>query len=455
MTARAIIASVDAGSPAACAGFQAGDAITFVDGQPVRDILDWQWLTTEDVVDISYVGRDGDEGCVSVERDWAESWGITFEGVLFDGVRTCRNACTFCFMRQLPEGLRSSLYVRDDDFRLSFLQGNFVTLTNLTDEDVRRIITQRISPLRVSLHAVDGAVRTALMGRHAPTGLANLEALLDAGIEVDAQIVLVPGMNDGTVLDETLAWAYKRAGIRSVGIVPLGYTAHQDAFYESFDDPREASSVIEQIRPFQERAMAERGIAWAFASDELYLDAYGDAVLDHLPDAAFYGDFPLFEDGIGIVRASVDGFARAVSTGAAHQAADALAKARISAHLVCGFSMKPYLPQLIEASPLAKRLVPLFVRNDFFGGNVDVTGLLAGADMAQAIRNAGEEDALFLLPAVAFNADGVTMDDMTAEDIGALSGRPVQVVPSNPLDCIDHLIKIGEEKRTWRCPSLQ
>lgn len=442
----ALIAVVDPGSPAARAGFEAGDAILAVDGQPVRDILDWRWLTTEEACTVSYRGKLGETGEAQLERSLSEPWGITFSGILFDGCRICRNACTFCFMRQLPKGLRGTLSVRDDDYRLSFLQGNFVTLTNLDAEDVARICEQRISPLRVSLHAADPAVRRSLMGKNADVGIRNLETLLDAGISIDAQIVLVPGVNDGAVLDETLLWAYARPGIQTVGIVPLGYTRHQDAFTAGFDDPASSQAVLQQIAPFQERAQEERGCAWVFAADEFYLTAFGDEVLINLPNAAFYGDFSMYEDGIGIVRSSVDGFKEARASGELEELACALDAARMRAVMVCGRAMERYLPQLIASSPLQGRMEALFVDNAFFGGNVNVTGLLAGEDMARAIRHHGASDALYLLPAVAFNADGVTVDDLTAEDIGRRAGERCLTVPSNPLDCIPYLLDVLKDR---------
>lgn len=436
------IASVDPGSPAALAGFEPGDAITAVDGHPVRDILDWQWLTADEECKVTYLSVQGDAGEVLLTREDWEPWGISFEGVLFDGVRTCKNACTFCFMRQLPKGLRKPLYVRDDDVRLSFLQGNFVTLTNMDDEDIARIAEQRISPLRVSLHAVDASVRRVLMGKNAAVGLRNLEALLDAGIEVDAQVVLVPGVNDGQVLDDTLAWAYAQPNIKTMGIVPLGYTKHQDVFSKSFDDPSDALRVLDQLKPIQQRALADRGFAWAFAADEFYLNAYGTDVLQHLPDASFYGDFSMFEDGIGIVRSSVDDFLSAQEAGRLEALVASMEGQGLHAVMVCGCAMQPYLPQLITGSPLKPHLESLFVKNEFFGGNVDVTGLLAGEDMAQAVAAHASADALFLLPAVAFNADGLTVDGLTVQDIQRVSGRDCVVAPSNPLDCIEYLMDI-------------
>ncbi|MCI9128830.1 MAG: DUF512 domain-containing protein [Eggerthellaceae bacterium] len=439
---RAVIASVDEDSPAYLAGFEPGDAITAVDGAPLRDILDWKWMTSEDACVLSYIGVDGDAGDVELERDVGESWGIAFTDAIFNGVKVCKNDCTFCFMKQLPRDLRKTLYVRDDDVRLSFLQGNFVTLTNLDEADVARIVEQRISPLRVSLHASDPEVRRVMIGRNAQKGIDNLEALLAAGIEFDAQIVLVPGANDGDVLDETLRWAYERPNIKTVGIVPLGYTKHQSAFSKSFNEPEDALKVIQQIRPFQVRAEAERGHAWAYAADELYLNAYGDDVLDQLPGAGFYGDFSMFEDGIGIVRACVDDFLAAENEGCLGEAHDLLQAQGLHAVILAGMAMEPYFGRLIEGSSLAGAASALFVRNEFFGGNVNVTGLLSGEDMAAAIRSyEGTDGCIYLLPEVAFNSDGLTVDGMTADDIARVSGKEVLCAPSNPLDCILSLIR--------------
>ena len=449
---QAVIASVDDGSPASRAGLEAGDMVLAIDGHPVRDILDWQWLTTEDECCLSCLDPKGRQADIFLERSWGEPWGISFEGVIFDGVRTCRNACTFCFMRQLPKGLRRSLYLRDDDFRLSFLSGNFATLTNLGSEDIQRILYQRLSPLRVSLHAVSASVREQLMGNQASRGLENLEALLAGGIQVDAQIVLVPGVNDGAVLEETLTWAYERPGITAVGIVPLGFTDHQDAFGKSFDAPEDALAVLERVQPFQLRAKEERGDAWVFCADEFYLSAYGDAVLDHLPAASFYGGFPLFEDGIGIVRSCVDEWEAPSSQEGLAQVAASLEAAHRQLAFLCGQAMESYFSAALTASPLASQASALFVTNRFFGGNVDVTGLLAGADMVQAIQDLdGGGECIYLVPQVAFNDDGLTVDGMTFKDIAEKSGKAVEVVPSNPLDCIERLKRMSEETNPWHC----
>lgn len=243
----ACLKAVEKGSPAYQAGLRPGMMLTQVDGSALRDLIDWYWLSADSqivicgVVPEGVVDGDGDRGPfefeVDIEREPGRSWGIEFEDCVFDGMRLCRNACLFCFMSMLPAGLRPALYLRDDDYRLSFLQGNFVTLTNLDEADVERIIAQHISPLHVSVHAVDHAVRSVLLGAHESRGLEALDILLAAGIECHTQIVLVPGLDDGDVLIETLGWLEARPGVLSCSIVPLGYTRYQTRFDSSYETP--------------------------------------------------------------------------------------------------------------------------------------------------------------------------------------------------------------------------
>lgn len=482
MSNGALITSVIPESPADDAGFAPGCRITHVDGEPLRDIIDWRWAASDDELELGYVDLDGEAGEIVLEREAGEDWGFGFDDVIFDAVRLCRNACTFCFMRQLPPDMRASLSMRDDDYRLSFLTGTFVTLTNLTDDDCARISSQRISPLRVSLHAVRPEVRRRLIGRHAQTGIDNLERLLEDGIEFDAQIVLVPDVNDGEVLRETLAWAYARPGIRTVGIVPLGFTRYQADFDKSFDAPEDALRVIEQVRGFQARALAERGAPWVYAADEFYRNAFGERLLDELPPSEFYGDFEMYQDGIGIIRSAVDDFREAAAAGCADAAARSLDAAGAIAVYVTGEAMQPYVGQLIDEAGLAGHLRLLTVRNDFFGGNVNVTGLLTGRDIAHAIAGAsavgggdGDGDAgavradaaadaashagssaaplaFYLIPQVVFNADGKTLDDWTLDGIKAalapeIAAR-VHVVSTNPIDYLQHIASLAEAADT-------
>ncbi len=526
------IVAVEPESPADDAGFAAGCYLTSVDRHPLRDIIDWRWLSADDVITVGYIDLDGEAGEVELEREEGEAWGFEFDGVLFDKVKLCRNACVFCFMRQLPDEVRPSLVLRDDDFRLSFLSGTFVTLTNLKPEDEGRIVEQQISPLRVSLHASEPDLRRTMIGKHAQHGLDALDRLLAAGIQVHAQIVLMPGVNDGEHLQKTLEWAWTRPGIEGVGIVPLGFTKHQTALHESFTTPEAALAVIRAIEPFQARARVERGGPWVYAADEFYVNAFGAETPAHIPSASDYGDYEMFEDGIGIVRSYVDEFAEACETGLAARAAEALAERDLMARYVVGEAMQPFLDAMIAASPLAGRLQPLTVKNDYFGGNVNVTGLLCACDIAAAIKeehgmdqapsepqdsSAMEEQGsdsgcsnrassaatqapseaqdssamgeqggdvgcsdrassaanetvqwtvsqsedcpseseyraappggtaeLFLIPSVIFNDDGLTLDDMTVQDIEKAAGASVHVVSCNPLDYLPEIIALAE-----------
>ena len=445
------IVAVEPDSPAWDAGFEPGCYVVTVDGQPLRDVIDWRWLSGEEAITVGYVDLDGESGEVELWREAGEDWGFEFEGLVFDGVKQCRNACTFCFMRMLPRGMRPSLYLRDDDFRLSFLVGTFVTLTNMEPEDERRIVEQRISPLRVSLQVVNPEVRRRMLGRHAAHGIEVLERLLAAGIEFHAQIVLVPDENDGDVLRETLAWAYERPGILGVGIVPLGYTRFQDAFDHSFNDRDASLGLLDVIRPFQDRALAERGSAWVFAADEFYRNAYGAHLLESLPAASHYGDFSMFEDGIGIVRSTVDDWNQAKGEGVLGRCAAALRAAGLRAVMVAGCAQREFLESLVKDSCIADVFEPLYVENAFFGGNVDVTGLLVGADIAAAVSaesrrwsGSGPSVPLFLVPSVVFNDDGLTLDDMTLEDMEKAAGQPLHVVSCSPLHYFGEIAQLTD-----------
>ncbi|MBR3181458.1 MAG: DUF512 domain-containing protein [Eggerthellaceae bacterium] len=443
LACRALIASVEPASPADDAGFSPGCFITAVDGQPLRDAIDWRWLSSEDVIRVSYIDLDGDKGEVELWREPGEDWGFEFEGLVFDEVKQCRNACTFCFMRQLPPGMRPSLSLRDDDFRLSFLVGTFITCTNLTPEDEARIIEQRISPLRVSLQASNPQVRRRLIGKHAQHGIDALERLLAVGIEFHAQIVLVPGENDGDALAETLSWAYERPGILGIGIVPLGYTRFQTMFDHSFNDKDAARGLLDIVEPFQKRAMKERGTPWVFAADEFYRNAYPDDLLDHLPPTEFYGDFAMFEDGIGIVRSTVDDWNRAEGEGAVAACANALRQAHAVARMVVGCAQREFLEPLIAHSGIADIFQPLYVPNAFFGGNVDVTGLLVADDIVNAIVEEGHlPRSLFLIPCVVFNDDGLTLDGMTLEEMGKAAGQNLHMVSCTPAEYFNEIIAL-------------
>ncbi|MBQ6411754.1 MAG: DUF512 domain-containing protein, partial [Atopobiaceae bacterium] len=288
----AFVESVEEGSPAWEVGIEPGMRIDSVNGVPLTDLIAWRWEADGPVAVLEVVEEpgegEGDPVEVELVREPGQDWGIEFTDVLFDGIRTCVNACKFCFMAMLPEDARASLMIRDDDYRLSFLQGNFVTLTNMTDEDVDRVIECRLEPMNVSLHAISPDVRRNLIGRHAARGIEVLERLLEAGIEVHGQIVLCPGLNDGEELVRTLDWVEAHPGITSLALVPVGYTQYSKNLTRSFwDDPEGAREVVGLVGPYQERSRARDGMTRFQLSDEFYVAANMD-----VPPADSYDGYP-------------------------------------------------------------------------------------------------------------------------------------------------------------------
>lgn len=440
-----LVADVDADSPAGRAGVRPGDRILTADGRPLRDVLDWQWAADDERVVITLRAREGATRALTLEREWGEPFGIAFDDVVFDGVRTCRNDCVFCFMSQLPRGLRKALYLRDDDYRLSFLSGNFITLTNLTDDDIARITEMRLTPLYVSLHAVDPGVRARLVcTRGEDRAVERLDELLAAGIEFHVQVVLVPGVNDGDVLERTLAWLADRPGIASVGVVPLGFTAHQDTFARSYDTREAASAVLDALQPWRERMAARRGEAWAHAADEFYLAAEREP-----PLWDDYDGFPQYENGIGLVRAFLDEFDDALAEAAGEARDRALQGERAyPVALLTGELFAPTLARLaprLRALGVDARVVP--VRNAFLGGNVSVAGLLTGRDAVDAVRRDGAPGT-YLLPAVVVNSDGLMLDDVPAADLSALSGARIELVPPDAAGLVAAVRELAAEEDT-------
>jgi putative radical SAM enzyme (TIGR03279 family) len=387
------------------------------DGHALADIIDWRWLSDGDSVALDVLDATGVSRQLSLRRELGRSWGIEFSSAIFDAVRTCRNDCAFCFMRQLPKGLRRSLYLRDDDFRLSFLQGNFVTLTNLSDADVERIVEQRLSPLYVSLHSSNPEVRAQLVcARDADRGLERFDELLEGGIDLHVQVVLVPGVNDGAELDRTLSWIAQREGIASVGVVPLGYTRFQERFASSYTEAGAATAVIDQVTEWQQAFLERDGSRLVFLADEFYLNA-GRAV----PPFADYEGAPQFENGIGMAAAFAEEAAEILREGIGLEPRTC----------ITGTLFAPVLRALLAASSADGVVRVLGVENAFFGGNVSVTGLLTGADICTAV-NADGFEGIYLVPDVIFNADGVTLDDMTFAQMRDRSESDLRLVSSDP-----------------------
>lgn len=431
------IAAVEPDSPAAAAGIKAGDRLLAVDGHILRDVIDYRFYGDghEATFDLR---RQKANFQVVVRRSPGQDFGISFAEPLFDGIRRCHAKCFFCFLHGLPKGQRRSLYVKDDDFRLSFLDGNFITLTNLTSADWQRLAEQRPSPLYVSVHATDPRLRGRMLGLAAiPDVREQLQHLGALGIQTHCQVVLCPGVNDGPHLDRTIAdLAALFPAVRSVGVVPVGLSQHLLERAHRWRRPerlvpvdaKQARLVLHQIRSWQRSTQRLAGLRFVHAADEFYLLA-GDTV----PPASHYEDFPQLENGIGMVRQLLADWARVRSRLRQRRKAGQELRLRrpLEATLASGTLIAPLLAQMVaelnEIEGLSAQLVPVI--NHLFGPLVTVSGLLSGQDIVDALwRHVGPRS-LVALPRNALDAAGERfIDDLTLATIeGVLGARVVFV----------------------------
>ena len=418
-----VVAAVRAGTPAAAAGLRAGDRILAINGRRLRDAIDFQFHAAEDRLDLA-VAREGAARALSLRRRGPEL-GLELEPPRPAEIATCANKCVFCFIHQLPKGMRRSLYVKDDDFRLSFLHGNYITLTDLDETDLARIVEQRLSPLYVSVHATDPELRWRLLGRPRVSAeiLPRLERLAKAGIRMHAQIVLCPGLNDGVHLERTVSeLAPLHPQVATTAVVPVGLTRHRERLPELRRlTPEEARDLVAAVAGWQARFLSTLGSRFVFLADEIYLLAE-----QPLPAAAAYEGFPVVEDGIGLVRRFEDGFARAV------------ARRRRAAGrpvtLVTGELFGPRLEALLaRGAPAGSGVRVAAVPNERFGRAIGVAVLLTGRDIQRHLATLPDLGRAVLVPAVALrDVDGVFLDDVTPADLARDLGVPVRVVEPAP-----------------------
>jgi putative radical SAM enzyme (TIGR03279 family) len=419
-----VVASVAARGAADRAGLRAGDRILAINGAPLRDVIDFHFHAGEERLRLG-VEREGRPHTLQLIRRPA-GLGLELEAPRPAEISTCANKCVFCFIHQLPKGMRKSLYVKDDDFRLSFLHGNYITLTDLDEAELERIEAQRLSPLYVSVHATDPDLRHALLGqpRVRRELLPVMERLAKAGIAMHAQIVLCPGWNDGAQLARTVhELARLHPAVPTVAVVPVGLTRHR----ERLPDLRavtveEAAALVRTIETWQAAFQASLGTRFVWAADELYLTSGLP-----LPPARAYEGFAVAEDGIGLVRRFEDAFTRAI----ARPPAPLPRPRRVT--VVTGEMFAPRMRALLarlRVDGLSVSLAP--IANDFFGRGIGVAGLLTGRDvqiqLAQAACGGGLGDEV-LLPSVTLrDGAGVFLDDLTPADLAGALGTPVTAV---------------------------
>ena len=433
---RAKVLALEPDSPAAHAGIQLGDVITHVNSQPVLDIVDFAFLSAGERVTLDML-RSGTEPLhFEISKGYDEDLGIEFGDDLFDRVHICKNKCVFCFLYQQPKGLRPSLYIKDDDYRLSFLHGNYLTLTNMGEAEFQRVIDQKLSPLFVSVHATDPEVRGRMLGRKGPEPiLPRLEMLADAKIQIHGQVVLCPGYNDGAQLEQTvreLAALHPEArgtygGVLSVAVVPVGLTQFRDRLAAlTTCSPEFSRSVVEASDAWRARFRKQLDTNFVFLSDEFYLAAGME-----VPAARQYEGFPQLEDGVGMVRLFQDDVKKVA------RKLPARLPAPRTATLVTGELAAPFLNTLADTFNQVENLNVnvCAVHNTFFEGNISIAGLLTGHDVAKALHKMGDAvGERVVLPSIMLRDPDrdIFLDDMTLSEFEATVGREVHVVERMP-----------------------
>ena len=422
-----LIRATTPGGLAERVGLRPGDRLMAVDGHPLRDVIDFQFHAVEDSFRL-IIKRDGEIIEIAVAKRPLEELGVEFAEAVFDGVRTCNNNCLFCFLKGLPPGLRPSLYLKDDDYRLSFCHGNFVTLSNLTAKDWQRLAEQRLSPLNVSVHTTDPDLRRRLLDNpRAPSILDQLQRLAALQIRVNVQVVLCPGLNDGDHLTRTvheLAELYP--AVQSIGIVPVGVTQYAEETlataakqHLSACTPAYARQLIRAVRPWQRAFRHRWGVDLVYPADEYYLVAG-----ERLPAAAHYDGYPQYENGIGMSRSLIDDWRKT------RRRLHSRGKAGFPAMrvtLVSGTLIAPTLQGMARelAAPTGIDVAVVPVESHFWGPRVTVSGLLTAGDIAAALREAPRAD-LIALPRTSLDYAGQRfLDDGTPAEIEEATKTPI------------------------------
>lgn len=423
------------GSIAEEMGITQGDTVRSVNGFVIHDILDYQFLTNDSLVNIELRKKNGEIWELEIEKDFDQDIGISFTGTGLETITRCTNKCIFCFVDQMPKGMRKSLYVKDDDYRLSFLQGSFITLANLTEKDFEKIIRLRLSPLYVSVHTTNPELRKKVLGSpRAGDILTQLKRLTDEGIEVHAQAVICPGVNDGIELERTIKeLSHLWPGVKSLAVVPVGLTNFRQKLFnlEKFKQIQ-AAAVINKIEDWQNNCLKTFDYPFVFASDEFYFLAEKE-----IPSLPLYADFPQIENGVGLTRLFLDQWntvQKQLPTGV---------NKPLSVTLVTGM-----LGKLIM-EPVAKRLNQidnlkvsvLAVQNNYFGPSVTVSGLLTGSDVLNH-REALTGSQLVLLPATMLKMDSpITLDDISLNELEKRIGTMVRSA-QEPEEILETILEI-------------
>ena len=428
------VSSTQRGGLAQRHGIEEGDKIIAINGNEINDILDYRFYETDRRLNIILEKSGGDRREIVIRKGQYDSLGVECGTYLMDKQHSCRNKCVFCFIDQLPKGMRQSLYFKDDDDRLSFLFGNYITLTNIDEREIERIIKMRISPVNISVHTTNPELRVRMMKNpHAGEALRFIRQLADGGISLNCQIVLCPEWNDGEELDRTLRDLTELCpAVQSIAVVPVGLTKHRGNLEKlRMFSPDECGEVIDQIEKFGDICVSKFGSRIVYPSDEFYLNAGRE-----IRGEDFYEDYAQLENGVGMVSLLKSEFLSAVEE---EQGNDG----HYSASIACGTSIAPIIKKLLD--PARKKwhnanwkVYPIV--NHFFGEKITVSGLITGHDLTEQLRGAELGERLLISSSMLDSTGTVFLDDFTADDVEKALSVPVRVVSSDGYELLDALL---------------
>lgn len=434
------VAAVEPGSIACEAGIEAGDILMSINGEKIKDIFDYRYLTSEETLVLVLQKKDGEVWEIEVEKEQYEDLGMEFEDSLMDASKSCTNQCIFCFIDQLPRGMRKTIYFKDDDSRLSYLSGNYVTLTNMTGEDLDRIIRYKMSPINVSVHTTNPELRRFMLGsRFGGDVLEKIKKLVEGGISVNTQIVLCREINDGSELDRTISELSELyPGMSSISVVPVGLTRWRQGLYRLRPFDRDSSlEVVRQVEKRQETFLREKESRIVYLADEFYIMSEID-----LPEYSAYEDFPQLENGVGLValfKNEFDGYFESLE---ASEAVPGDGGERVVS-IATGVSVYNFIKEM--ADRLEKRYNNLKVavypiKNVFFGENVTVTGLLTGKDIAEQLKGAFLGRELLISRSMLKAGEEIFLDDFTVTRLSESLDIKVTIVENCGEDFINKIL---------------
>lgn len=415
-------------------GVEPGDLLLSINGMPVKDVFDYHYLLNDSYVEVLIQKPDGEEWLLEVDKDYGEDFGVVFANGLMDEYRSCSNKCIFCFIDQMPPGMRPTLYFKDDDSRLSFLQGNYVTLTNMKEEDLDRLIHYHLSPINVSVHTTNPKLRCEMLhNRFAGDILQKMQKLYEAQMEMNGQIVLCKGINDGEELDRTIGDLSRFLPVmRSLSVVPVGISRFREGLHplEPFTK-EDARQVLSQIHSWQDRLCEKFGTGFVYASDEWYLLAE-----EELPSEEKYEGYPQLENGVGMLRLLKSEVAECLEE---MEGDDREISCTIATGLLAREAIADCVREIQKKFPRVQVRV-VAVRNDFFGERITVAGLITGTDLYQQLKDSDLGEKLLISCHMLRSGESVFLDDVTVEELEEKFQTPVVVVDAKGEDFVNCIL---------------